>query len=73
MEHKDVVIGLVRGLSHIHRDGRLNDIDFWRSRSELFNTFSCCVLEILTDQIYKYSEKDLKEIAKGGYKKEDKK
>ena len=67
--HKDVVNGLVNGLSYTYQDERLDDIDFWRSRSELFNTFSLCVLNILTDQTCEYSEKSLKEIAKEGYKK----
>lgn len=66
--HKLVVTGLVQGLSHIHRDGRLDDINFWRSRSGLFNLFSLCVLNILTDQTCEYSEKYLKEIAGEGYK-----
>ena len=68
--HKLVVNGLVNGLSHTHRDGRLDDINFWRSRSELFDAFGHCVLDLLTDQTYEYSEKDLKEIAKEGYKKD---
>jgi len=67
--HGLIVTGLVNGLSHTHRDGRLKDINFWRSRSELFDAFAHCVLNILTDQTSEYSEKDLKEIAKEGYKK----
>lgn len=69
--HRLVVNGLVKGLSHTHRDGRLDDINFWRSRSQLFDNFAHCVLNLLTDQIYEYSEKNLKEIAEEGYKKEE--
>ena len=71
--HNLVVNGLVNGLSHTSRDERLDDINFWRSRCNLFNEFSHCVLNIVTDQIYEYSEKNLKEIAKDGYKKNEKK
>ena len=67
--HGLVVTGIVNGLSHTHKDGRLDDINFWRSRCELFNLFSLCVLDIVTNQNYKYSEKELKEIAEEGYKK----
>lgn len=67
--HKLVVNGLVNGLSYTSRDERLNDINFWRNRSSLFNAFSLCVLNILTNQTSQYSEKDLKEIAKYGYEK----
>lgn len=66
--HNLVVNGLVNGLSHTSRDGRLDDINFWRGRCNLFNEFSKCVLDIVTDQDSKYSEKQLKEIAKEGYK-----
>ena len=66
--HKLVVNGLVNGLSHTARDGRLNDIDFWRCRSRLFNAFAHCVLDLITHQNYQYSEKDLKDTAKQGYK-----
>lgn len=67
--HNLVVTGLVQGLSHTHQDGRLDDINFWRSRSSLFNAFSLCVLNILTDQTCEYSEKELQEIAEEGYRK----
>jgi len=67
--HKDVVTGLVNGLSHTHRDGRLDDINFWRSRSDLFDTFAHCVLNILTDQTFELSEKELISISNEGYKK----
>jgi len=67
--HNMVVTGLVNGLSHTSRDERLDDIDFWRSRSGLFNLFSKAVLDIVTDQNPEYSIKELKEIAEYGYKK----
>ncbi len=67
--HNLVVTGLVNGLSHTSRDERLNDIDFWRKRCFLFNEFSHCVLNIVTNQTCEYSEKELKRIAKEGYKK----
>ena len=65
--HKLVVKGLVNGLSHTSRDGRLDDINFWRGRCSLFNEFSKCVLDIITDQDPKYAEKNLIEIAEEGY------
>lgn len=67
--HGFVVNGLVNGLSWTSRDERLDDIDFWAKRCNLFNEFSKCVLDIVTDQDPKYAEKNLKEIAKEGYKK----
>ena len=66
--HNLVVTGLVKGLSHTSRDGRLDDINFWRGRCNLFNEFSQCVLDIVTDQDSQYAEKQLKEIAEEGYK-----
>lgn len=69
--HKLVVNGLVNGLSHTHQDGRKEDIVFWRKRCNLFDSFSHCVLDIITDQCYEYSEKDLKEISKEGYNGDD--
>ena len=66
--HKLVVMGLVNGLSHTHRDGRLEDINFWRKRSQLFGEFSKCVLDLETEQNYEYSEKNLIDIAEEGYK-----
>ena len=68
--HNIVNAGLCNGLSHTHRDGRLDDINFWRKRCELFNAFSLCVLDLETGQNYKYKEKDLREIAAEGYKKD---
>jgi len=67
--HKLIVQGLVNGLSHTHQDERLNDVEFWRKRPELFNLFSLCVLNLLTEQNYEYDENQLKEIAEKGYKK----
>ncbi len=67
--HNLVVNGLVNGLSHTSRDGRLDDIDFWRKRCFLFNEFSQCVLNILTNQTSEYSEKELQRVAREGYKK----
>jgi len=67
--HNLVVTGLVNGLSHTSRDERLNDINFWRKRCFLFNEFSKCVLDIITDQDSQYAEKELKRIAGEGYKK----
>jgi len=66
--HGLVVTGLVKGLSHTHRDGRLDDINFWRGRCNLFNEFSKCVLDIVTNQDPKYAKQNLKEIAEEGYK-----
>ena len=66
--HNLVVNGLVNGLSHTARDKRLNDINFWRKRSQLFNEFSLCVLSLVNEQNYEYAEKNLKEIAEEGYK-----
>ena len=68
--HNLVVNGLVNGLSYTAMDGRTEDIDFWRKRCNLFNAFSKCVLNLETDQDYQYSEKDLKEIAAEGYRRE---
>lgn len=66
--HKLVVNGLVNGLSHTSRDERLKDIDFWRRRCLLFNEFSKGVLDLITNQNHQYAEKELKRIAKEGYK-----
>ncbi len=69
--HSLIVEGLVKGLSHTHQDGRKEDIDFWRKRARLFDAFAHCIQDLfLSKQNYKYSEKDLKEIAKEGYRKE---
>ena len=65
--HRLVVNGLVNGLSVTSQDKRLDDIDFWRKRSQLFSEFAKCVLDLETEQNYQYSEKNLGEIAKEGY------
>jgi hypothetical protein len=68
--HKLVVNGLVKGLSHTSHDERINDINFWRKRANLFDAFAHCIQDLLlSKQSYEYSEKDLKEIAKEGYRK----
>lgn len=67
--HSLVVQGLVNGLSHTHRDGRIEDINFWKQRSILWNEFAMCVQDLMTNQDYKYSEENLKEYAKMGYQK----
>ncbi|HEY0090116.1 MAG TPA: hypothetical protein VGB37_14815 [Candidatus Lokiarchaeia archaeon] len=64
-----VIIGIVNGLSHTHTDGRTEDINFWKLRSELFNEFFICVKSLLSNQNYSYAEKRLIEIAQEGYKK----
>jgi hypothetical protein len=51
------------------RDGRKDKI-FWRRRSHLFDAFAHCILDLITEQDYKYSEKDLKEISELGWKNE---
>jgi len=66
--HSYVVIGLVNGLSHTARDGRLKEVEFWQRRSNLFNAFAHCVNNLITNQTYEYSEKELMDIAKAGYK-----
>ncbi|GAG28263.1 unnamed protein product, partial [marine sediment metagenome] len=66
-----VNIGLVNGLSHTNRDGRTDDIDFWRKRSQLFNGLTLCIKDLVTEQNYEYSEKDLRKIANDGYQKEE--
>ena len=67
--HKLIVQGLVNGLSHTHQDGRTDKIDFWRQRSILWNEYAMCVQNLMTNQDYKFSEENLKELAKRGYQK----
>jgi len=69
--HNMVVNGLVNGLSHTARDGRLDDIEFWRRRSNLFDSFAHCIMDLETDQDYSYSEKDLKQWSSSGYIKKE--
>lgn len=66
--HQLIVQGLVNGLSHTARDGRTEEIDFWRKRSILWNEFAMCVQNLMTNQSYEYSEKELKRIVKEGYR-----
>ena len=68
--HKLIVNGLVNGLGVTHQDERTDDVNFWKTRSHLFDAFAHCVLDLLTEQDYKYSEKDLKEISEMGWKNE---
>jgi len=67
--HNLVVQGLVNGLSHTNMDGRTEKKDFWQKRSILWNEFAMCVQNLMTNQDYKYSEENLKRIAKEGYEK----
>jgi len=67
---KILIKGIVNGLSKTHQDGRLNEIDFWRKRCNLFNTFSLCVLDIVEENNYKLHEKELNKIAEVGYDKQ---
>lgn len=66
--HGIIVTGLVNGLSHTYTDGRTDQIDFWRKRSGLFEAFSRCIIDLMTNQSLKYAENELKEIAKEGFK-----
>jgi len=65
-----LIKGITNGLSHTHQDGRLNEIDFWKKRCDLFNIFSLCVLDIIEEKDYKLHERELNEIAKIGYDKQ---
>lgn len=67
--HNMVVTGLVNGLSRVQLkdDKRKKDIDFWRRRSELFDAFAHCVIDLETGQDWKYSEKSLKEWSSAGF------
>ena len=65
--HKLVVSGLVNGLSHTARDGRTEELEFWRQRSILFDRFGHCVLNLVTDQSYELDLKELKQVAEEGY------
>lgn len=66
--HQYVVKGLCNGLTHTHRDGRNNDIEWVRRRLELFESFSRCVMDFEWGNNYKdFSEKQLKEISELGY------
>jgi len=66
--HNYVVEGLINGLTHTHRDGRNNDIDWVRKRLALFESFSRCVMDFIWGNNYEdFSEKELKEVAREGY------
>ena len=66
--HGLVVNGLCNGLTHTHRDGRNNDIDWVRKRLALFESFSRCVMNFQWGQNYKeFPEKELIEVSKEGY------
>lgn len=67
--HRLVVQGMVNGLTHTMRDGRIDDINWVRGRLKLWESFGRCIMDLETGQDYQYPEKDLKEIAKEGYKK----
>ena len=71
--HNLIVEGLCNGLTHTIRDGRTDDIVWIRRRLQLWESFGRCVMDLETEQDYKYVEKELKEIAKLGYKKEEEK
>lgn len=66
--HKYVVVGLNKGLTHTHRDERLDDIDWVRKRLALFESFSRCVMDTIWGNPNQYNEKQLKEVAEEGYK-----
>ena len=70
--HNLVVQGLCNGLTHTHRDGRNEDINWVRKRLRLWESFGRCMMDLETEQNYEYSEKELKEIAKEGYSKDEK-
>ncbi len=71
--HNLVVQGLNNGLTHTIWDGRREDINWVRGRLQLWEAFGRCVMNLETEQNYEYVEKELKEIAKHGYKKGEKK
>ena len=66
--HNMVVSGLVNGLSHTHRDGRINDINWVRKRGSLFEAFGRCMFDYHNEQDYESNERELLEISKEGYK-----
>ena len=69
--HRVVVAGLCNGLSHTHRDGRTDKIEFWRQRSQLFNAHAHCIQALMTDQSWELDEKTLRDIALEGFKMEE--
>jgi hypothetical protein len=66
--HKLIVIGLNNGLSHANKDGRTDEIDFWKQRSILFDRFSHCVMGLVWGNSTDLDEKELKQVAEEGYK-----
>lgn len=66
-----VVNGLVNGLTHTIPDGRQDDIVWVRRRLKLWESFGRCVMNLETEQNYEYDEKELIEVSKLGYKKEE--
>lgn len=66
--HKLINIGLVNGLSFTARDGRTEELNFWRKRSMLFDAFAHCVMNLATEQDYSLDEKELKRISDEGYR-----
>ena len=66
--HNLLVNGVVNGLSSNARDERLNDVDFWKRRSNLFDAFANCIQSLITEQDYHLDEKELKKISEEGYK-----
>ena len=66
--HSLVVNGLTNGLTHTHRDGRNNDINWVRKRLALFESFSRCVMDYEWGNNTKdFSEKELKKVSVEGY------
>jgi len=70
---KLVVNGLCNGLTHTISDGRQNDIVWVRGRLQLWEAFGRCVINLENEQNYEYDERELIEISKLGYIKEQSK
>ena len=66
--HNLLVQGLNNGLTHTIHDGRTEDIVWVGRRLRLWESFGRCIMDLETGQDYQYVEKELKEIAKLGYK-----
>ena len=58
--------GLVNGLTHT------DHIEWVRKRLELWESFGRCVMDLKTNQDYQDVEKELKEVAEFGFKKQNK-
>lgn len=66
--HGYIINGLTNGLTHTHRDGRNNDIEWVRSRLLLWEAFGRCVMDFQWGNNYKeFAEKELKQVAREGY------